>query len=162
MQTLSRLRRFVVAGILWLGIASSVGREQAGGAQLAQQSPQDSIAPARSAAPTIASLFPDSGPFGTPVTIRGSGFNLENTIRFQGVQDSFDIVSVRSESGVTLVFQVSTCPSYQPGCPARYIAPGSYKVTVINANGSSNQATFTLNARTGRSVITSASPVLNL
>jgi len=177
MQTLSRLRNFgesllcvisgittrtsirgVLAAILWLGIASVAGWEQASRAQLAQQGAQGSNAPARTAAPTIASLFPESGPFGTPVTIRGSGFNLDNTIRFQGLRDSFEIVSVRSESGVVLTFQVSTCPSYQPGCPGRYVAPGPYKVTVINANGSSNQAAFTLTARTGQSITTTDSP----
>jgi len=101
------------------------------------------------AAPAIATLTPTSGRIGTKVTIQGSGFTLDNMIHFRGTPDSFDIGPVRSDNGVTLQFEVNTCPTYQPQCPARYVTPGSYGVAVSNANGRSKEAKFTLTARTG-------------
>jgi len=101
------------------------------------------------AAPAIATLSPASGQIGTKVTIQGSGFTLDNIIHFRGTPDSFDVGPVRSDNGVTLQFEVNTCPTYQPRCPARYVTPGSYGVAVSNAKGRSNEAKFTLTARTG-------------
>ena len=116
----------------------------------AQPEPQGRFDVAQSAAaPTIAALSPTSGPIGTLVTILGANFtSTDNVIHFRGEHDSFDAGSpVGSENGTSLQFQISTCPSYQPRCPGRYVSPGVYKVTVINVNGASNEATFTLTAR---------------
>ncbi len=104
-------------------------------------------AAAETTAPNIATLLPTSGPLGTLVTIQGTGFTPDNLIRFRSAQDSFDVVSIRSENGTTVQFRVTTCPSYQPQCPARYITPGVYEVTLINVNGESNRATFALTRR---------------
>jgi hypothetical protein len=102
---------------------------------------------AETTAPNIATLLPASGPLGTLVTVQGTGFTPDNLIRFRSAQDSFDVVSIPSENGTTVQFRVTTCPSYQPQCPARYITPGVYEVTLINANGESNRATFVLTRR---------------
>ena len=129
-------------------------------ASAAPLAPADRIAPVRHAtkrspifaqsiAPVITSLAPASGPVGTAITIQGSGFTADNSVRFRGFRDSFEVAAVRSENGTTLLFQVSTCPAYQPQCPGRYIAPGAYRVTVVNVNGSSGEAAFSLTARTG-------------
>lgn len=99
-------------------------------------------------APMIAAVSPASGPIGTLVTIRGGNFTASNVILLNGAQASFAAGSpVGSESGTSLQFRVTTCPSYQPQCPGRYVPPGDYKVTVVNANGTSNEATFALTSR---------------
>jgi IPT/TIG domain len=99
------------------------------------------------AAPTIAALSPTSGPIGTLVTIRGTNFTSNNLIQFRGAQASFAAGSpVPSENGTSLQFRVTTCPSHQLQCPGFYVPPGNYRVTVINANGTSNEATFALTA----------------
>jgi hypothetical protein len=107
---------------------------------------------AQATAPSIATLSPSAGPFGTSVTIRGAGFTSANTIEFRGSVDDFDVAPVSSTDGVTLQFRVTTCPPQQPQCPTRYISPGTYAVTVVNGNGRSNQAKFSLTARSGRLV----------
>ncbi|MDI3565674.1 IPT/TIG domain-containing protein [Bradyrhizobium sp. Arg816] len=101
------------------------------------------------AAPTITGLSPESGRIGTLITLRGSGFTLENMIHFRGDVDSFDVGPIRSDDGATLQFEVNTCPPYQPRCPARYLTPGPYGVTVSNSNGRSQEVRFVLTARAG-------------
>ena len=94
-------------------------------------------------APLIQSLSPPSGPYGTVVTIRGTGFTAENRVQFRGARFSFAADSpVSSQDGKTLEFRVSNCPSYEPKCPAFYIPPGTYAVAVVNASGTSNEASF--------------------
>jgi hypothetical protein len=100
------------------------------------------------AAPTIISLSPAAGPIGTLVTISGANFTpKENVIRFRGAREFSAGSPVDSETGTSLQFPVTTCPSYAPRCPGYYIDPGIYKVMVINANGMSNEATFDLISR---------------
>jgi hypothetical protein len=117
---------------------------------LDQREPQGRFDVAQAAAaPTIAAFSPTSGSIGTLVTILGANFTpTDNVIHFRGEQDSFDAGSpVGSENGTSLQFRITTCPSYQPQCPGRYVSPGVYKVTVTNVNGASNEATFTLTSR---------------
>jgi len=78
------------------------------------------------------------------VTILGSHFTLENTIQFRGRVSFAADSPVASEDGSRLQFRVSTCPSREPQCPGYYPPFGAYRVTVINANGTSNEAMFTL------------------
>jgi len=99
--------------------------------------------------PVIVALVPTSGPIGTVVAIQGRGFTSDNTIEFRRDQDSFEIGNVKSDDGISLKFEVNACPSYQSRCPARYIAPASYIVTIRNAAGRSNEAAFSLTARAG-------------
>jgi hypothetical protein len=100
------------------------------------------------AAPTIISISPAAGPFGTLVTISGANFTpKENVIRFRGASEFSAGSPVDSENGTSLQFRITTCPSYAPQCPGRNIAPGIYKVMVVNANGMSNEATFDLTSR---------------
>jgi hypothetical protein len=116
---------------------------------LVQREPQGRFEVGQSAAaPTIAALSPPSGPIGALVTIRGANFTSNNLIQFRGAQASFAAGSpVGSESGTSLQFLVTKCPSYEPQCPGFYVAPGDYRVTVINKNGESNEATFVLISR---------------
>jgi hypothetical protein len=110
--------------------------------------PDDSFAAAQAAAgaPTIASLAPSAGPVGTEVTIVGTNFTTENnTIQFSSAARSFAAGSpVGSDNGTRLQFRVTACPSYAPLCPMAFVPPGNYVVTVRNANGTSNAATFAI------------------
>jgi IPT/TIG domain len=113
-----------------------------------QQEPPSGLKVAQTAAvPIIASLSPSSGPLGTPVTIRGANFTSENRIQFSSEQAQKSFLAgspVASESGTSLRFYVSTCPSFRPLCPGFYVPPGVYTVTVINSHGASNEGTFAL------------------
>jgi hypothetical protein len=110
---------------------------------------QDAVeAGASPAAPIITSLDPTSGPLGTWVTVRGANFTSENNVEFRRGPAAFRAGSpAASEDGVSLRFQVTSCPSYEPRCPARYVVPGLYKVRIINSNGESNEADFDLTVR---------------
>ena len=105
----------------------------------------DQACVAESRAPRIASLAPMSGPIGTSVTIQGIGFEPSgNNVQFHGINDFLAGSPVSSESGTSLHFIVTPCPSREPQCPPFFVAPGSYSVVVINANGKSNEAMFTV------------------
>jgi peptidoglycan hydrolase-like protein with peptidoglycan-binding domain len=103
------------------------------------------------AAQSIAGLSPSSGPVNTQVTITGSGFTATgNTINFTSSSVS-DIVPNLTSNGTTIIFTVPTqntpaCSFASPPCPYAFIptAAGTYAVSVTNANGTSNSATFTV------------------
>jgi hypothetical protein len=137
------------AAMLCALVASTTGLDAREGTAFRRQSPSG-FQVAQATAPSIATLLPNAGPFGTWVIIRGAGFTATNTIEFRGAVDVFDIAPIRSNDGVTLQFQVTTCPQQEVQCPSRYISPGAYAVTVANANGRSNQAKFLLTSRSGR------------
>ncbi|MDO8469752.1 MAG: IPT/TIG domain-containing protein, partial [bacterium] len=101
------------------------------------------------------SLQPGTGPVGTTVTVTGSGFTpTGNDIHF--AEGGIRGVSF-SNNGTTLTFKV---PSSVSGCdfwtssfsctqPARLVAPGTYTIYVANANGTSNEAQFTVSSGLG-------------
>jgi len=104
----------------------------------------------------VTSLRPTSGPVGTNVTITGSGFTATgNKIKFGnlGSQDN-PSYSLNSFDGRTLTFTVPLSDYYAcwfsksevPPCtvPATSTQPGAYGVSVINANGTSNEILFTV------------------
>jgi hypothetical protein len=103
-----------------------------------------SSTPVQSASTTIVSLNPTSGPVGTDVTIIGSGFTPAgvtpyNAINFGSTGD--DTYHFASGDGKTLHFPVP----YKIGKGAgQLITNGTYQVTVINNNGTSNALTFTV------------------
>ena len=109
----------------------------------------------RTSTPTISSLSPTSGMNGTQVTIYGSGFtSTGNKVNF-GQSGNVNDVGYNSTNGNTVVFQV---PSYS-GYTGQAIQPGVYAVSVINANGTSNNLNFTVTSGTTTSTtITSISP----
>lgn len=95
-------------------------------------------------APFIASLAPTSGPIGTSATIQGRGFTpRDNNIQFYGPTNFLAGSPVGSESGTSLHFIVTPCPSREPQCPTFFVPPGAYSV-MMNANGKSNEAKFTV------------------
>ena len=109
------------------------------------QSLSDAAGMQLAATPTIVSLTPTSGPVGTRVTLRGTNFTANNSIRLSSGERAFTVDSpVGSENGASLQFRVHSCPSYAPLCPGVYIPPGIYDLSVINANGTSNRVKFTV------------------
>jgi hypothetical protein len=90
-------------------------------------------------APLISYLSPTSAHVGSQVTIYGSGFTLSSTIMF----GNGTVPALYANNGNTITFTVPSyvtpvcgslvCPQY-----AQSITPGTYNVSVINANGTSN------------------------
>lgn len=95
-------------------------------------------------APSISYLAPSAGYIGTQVTIYGSNLSSISTILF----GSGAIQNVYSQNGTSLTFVV---PSYvTPYCASGYacpqyaqqITPGTYNVSVMGSNGTSNAIPF--------------------
>lgn len=106
-------------------------------------------------APAISSISPTSGLVGTTVTITGTGFTpTGNRIKFGDLgSENNPSYSINSSNGTTLTFTVPTsnylaCWSSNPAClaPATVTQPGSYQVSLINTNGTSNSKPFTVTA----------------
>jgi hypothetical protein len=109
---------------------------------------------------TITSLSPSTGPIGTHVIVRGSGFTAaDNTVSFTAMQIDGEtpnepsvIAGLASADHATVDFDVLAlwrprCSYLAQGpCPFARIptAPGTYRVTVSNASGTSNGMTFTV------------------
>ena len=104
--------------------------------------------------PSISSLSPVSGPYGTRVTITGSGFTqYNNSINFAGKTNVS--TGVQSNDGRTLYFTIPTTPcSSGQYCSQIVIQPGTYAINVTNQNGTSNTLYF--NVTSGQSMGTSS------
>lgn len=104
--------------------------------------------------------YPNAGAVGTTVTLSGLGLTSDNTILMDGMVAAKNVSIMYTFAcipGITcdnnrqvLSF---TVPNYlSPNCAAnmacaqyvRLVTPGQYKVTVVNANGTSNAITFTV------------------
>lgn len=103
---------------------------------------------------SISSINPNSGILGSTVTLSGTGFTATgNKIQFGSLgSENNPQYSVSSTDGKTLTFIVPgsnyySCWSSQPACqiPISLTQPGTYSVTVINANGTSNSIPFSVN-----------------
>jgi hypothetical protein len=112
-------------------------------------------------APMVASLSPDSGPIGTRVVVRGSGFSPSgNTISFAAVtlenpgdvpNEPSVIPDLPSVDG-TIAFNVLTV--WRPACSYAAQGPcpfarmpttaGTYRVSVMNAAGTSSGVVFSV------------------
>lgn len=115
-----------------------------------------------SGGPTVASLSPSSGPIGTAVVIRGTGFSTNgNTISFAAMvledprqmpNEPSVIPDLTSSDGAAVSFSVLSvwrpACSYAPQGPCPFArvptTPGTYQVTVSNAAGTSNAVTFSV------------------
>lgn len=117
--------------------------------------------------PTISSLSQYSGPVGTKVVIYGSGFATgpqatTNSITVKVREDnkinfsSYPVVSVTSLDGTSLTFSVptqSTPICDEDMCNSLRIEPGTYPITITNANGTSNQVSFTVISSTSSTTV---------
>lgn len=130
-------------------------------------------------APKINSISPQSGPVGAQVTLAGSGFTLDKTgsscsgnypcVAYSEATNTMHfgpatIENVTSYDGKTLYFKVPD--GYTPQCSGGIdcaemygqILPGTYKVYVSNANGTSNSVSFTVTGGTTLQPIQVLSP----
>ena len=99
------------------------------------------------AVPHIQSISPTSGQIGTVVTVQGTRFDSKNNTVLFG---SGAIVNIPAQNG-TLTFTVPAmldplCIYSRPSCklPSQPTLPGSYSVSVMTKNGTSNAVTFTV------------------
>jgi peptidoglycan hydrolase-like protein with peptidoglycan-binding domain len=108
------------------------------------------------AAPAITSITPSSGTTGTSIVISGTGFTNNNTVRFYPTSNPN---SFTSEQFNTVATECNTgssngCSKITLNVPSNFtntnwnsaITPGTYTVSVKNANGVSNTTSFTVTA----------------
>ncbi len=115
--------------------------------QTAQTSVSVNVSGSATQAPTITSLSPTSGPIGTQVTIYGTDFTYNGTVYFNGF-----VVPFSAPIGGLLTRLNFIVPSELNNCPAGAqcfvgpapVTPGTYNITVGNANGTSNARQFTV------------------
>lgn len=102
---------------------------------------------AQSQAPSVASISPTSGPVGTKVTIKGSGFARRNAATFgQGF-----LRDLESTDGATITFTVpdglDLCSPEATGpCAGAYprTRAGDYAIAIMLDGQKSNALTFTV------------------
>ncbi|HZS43177.1 MAG TPA: peptidoglycan-binding protein [Candidatus Paceibacterota bacterium] len=126
-----------------------------------------------SGSPSITSINPSAGSVGTQVQIYGNFSSTGNTIKFGNYSvgnPTYSEIAVPCMQGSScpnqkiLTFTVPQWAGYYcaPGmaCPAIavQITPGTYAVSVVNANGTSNAVNFLV---TSASSTTGAAPVIN-
>ncbi len=100
--------------------------------------------------PYIYSLSPASGPVGSYVTINGSGFtSTGNIIKFGDLGTEYNPNYNASSNGTSIVFTVPSsnyyaCQNSFPTCypPNHFTAPGTYAVSVTNANGATSNVMY--------------------
>lgn len=90
-------------------------------------------------APTITSISPSSGPIGTIVTIKGSGFSSDSQVNVSRKIEKFTVAS----DGNSLTFTIP------PSMEGQKTNTGIYSVSVSNKNGvSAEYRTFTVTVTT--------------
>jgi hypothetical protein len=95
--------------------------------------------------PAIAQIQPSPAAVGDAITITGSGFTPTNNTLKIGAGYVYKLSSADSTSiRLALPSYLGACPPNQEVCVALALpmAPGDYKLSVINANGTSNQVSF--------------------
>lgn len=99
--------------------------------------------------PSISSISPSSGPYGTVVTVYGSGFTrYNNSINYAG--RTAVVTGVESTNGISLQFTIPATPcSSGMFCAQVVMEPGTYQVSVTNQNGTSNSVNYTLTSGGG-------------
>ena len=100
--------------------------------------------------PAVAQIQPSSAAVGDEITISGSGFTAtDNALRIGAGYilklPSADTTTIR----LTLPSYLGACAPGQEVCVALALpmAPGTYKLSVVNANGTSNQVSFQVIAK---------------
>jgi hypothetical protein len=94
------------------------------------------------AIPVVSRISPGIGTPGTQAVLTGTGFTPNgNNINFAGVRNA--ITNLSSFDGLTLAFTIPSTPC-SPGtiCAQIIILGGDYKISVTNANGTSNEISF--------------------
>ncbi len=106
-------------------------------------------------APTISSLSPTSGAVGTRVVITGTNMNTgEEVVTFGGSLRYVNIIQPRVPGRIEFIVPsqiAGGCSLFTTNtvCPAGAlldVTPGTYEVSVVNRNGTSNRVNFTVTA----------------
>ncbi len=119
--------------------------------------------PPQTSSISLYSLSPSAGPVGATVSVTGFGFTSDNTILMDGsiaargvpLTSSIAIACTTNPSchgGINQTIQFSVPQYLSPNCPAgsmcpmymRQVTPGQYRITVQNANGTSNALVLTV------------------
>jgi hypothetical protein len=93
----------------------------------------------------ISSISPTSGANGTSITITGAGFvsSAGNTVNLDG--SSFVESRTSYSSGTLITFTLNKLSASSDSVwYGQTIPVGAHQITVTNANGTSNTATFTV------------------
>ncbi len=100
--------------------------------------------------PTLTSIQPSTASVGDQIVITGTGFTPDgNSVRigagYINKLPSSDATTIR----LTLPSYLGVCPPDQEVCVALALqmAPGDYRVSVITANGTSNDVAFRVVAK---------------
>lgn len=115
------------------------------------------------AAPKIFSVTPAQAPVGTQISLLGTGFTNDNTIRF-GTTEILHVPSFNN--GTLLYFTIPTESTTNCGynsataCygPVSQVLPGNYQIYVLNANGQSDAKTVTVTSQYSNNALTITSP----
>ncbi len=95
---------------------------------------------------SITSISPSQGAVGSTATISGSGFASSNTILFGGNVAANDIAPVNGTLTFTIPSSMGPYCKPMEACPMYelLVSKGTYSVTVLNANGTSNALSYTI------------------
>ena|SRR2546428_4445377 len=103
---------------------------------------------AQTAAPSITSLSPNSGPVGTRVTITGAGFSVTGNAVHFGNGGKINLPSTSSGTIIVYTVPVASGPCEPPkmcAVASQPVVPGIYPIAVRNAQGTnSNMVPFTV------------------
>jgi hypothetical protein len=108
--------------------------------------------------PVLNYMTPTSGMTGTLVTLTGSGFTNDNTVRF-GVGGQMHVPSYNGNTiYYTIPSSVSPCDVNTAGnyCATyqQQVTPGTYQIYVTNSQGTTNQLSFTVTGSNNSGTIT--------
>jgi hypothetical protein len=95
--------------------------------------------------PTVAKIQPSTAAVGDPMVITGTGFTATDNAVKIGVGYLNKLSSVDSRTiRFDLPSYLGACPPDQEVCVALALPlpPGTYKVSVVNANGKSNEVSL--------------------
>lgn len=141
-MTRSSVRRFqAVHGIPTTGYVASLTRAALYNVGCVGQPPIPPIYDTQ--APTISSISPSSGPFGTVVTIYGYNFSRtgNNSINFANISNVK--TGLVSNDGTSIQFVVPATPCSSGNyCAQVALATGQYPISVTTPNGTSNSVLF--------------------
>ena len=116
--------------------------------------------------PVVSSITPMQGAVGTQITIFGNGFTSDNVVHF-GIGGTQHVTSSNNGTAITYTIpsQVGPCNLVVQGqqmCAAllQLVTPGTYNISVSNANGQSMPQSFTIVGAPVSNVFALVSPVV--
>ncbi|MEQ1499964.1 MAG: peptidoglycan-binding protein [Parcubacteria group bacterium] len=112
-----------------------------------------SIVSSNQSAPTILSIYPNSGQVGTQVTVNGNGFSYENTVNGIDANGNHIQIIAFSTDGKTINFTVPSV-SFDSRITNGPTVPGVYSIQVGSVRGNSNNLSFTIVPSTPQNSVT--------